>query len=145
MHARCSWRASGLRNVSEVSNTIYGEYSQLKEDGGAAPPSFFCARSIALRLSLGATVGVPVLATLIVSRRLCPGTPSNVFLRFSSTAGRRSTGFSFSGSLIPSRKAAAFVMRGATAGAAVLATWMVLERLCPGTFSNVCARRSLPK
>ena len=34
-------------------------------------------------------------------------------------------------------------MRGATVGAAVEATWIVSDRLCPGIFANVCASRSL--
>lgn len=115
-----------------------------KEDGGAAS---FCCLSAALLFVLGATVGGRVLATAIDSRLLCPGTPSKVCLGSFAVAlaselavtGR----FGFSSGLMPSLSEAARVMRGAKAGGAVDATLIVSERLCPGTFANVCARRSL--
>ena len=49
----------------------------MNEDGGGAAPSFF-ARNSADLFVLGATVGACTLATAIVSRLLCPGTPSKI-------------------------------------------------------------------
>lgn len=115
--------------------------------GGAAS---FCWRRLALLLVRGATVGAFTLATVIVSLRLCPGTPSNVAFDpsrlpafvFGITCKERLL-FSVSGGGRPSRRAAARVILGATAGGAVLATVIVEDRLWPGTFSNVCASLSL--
>ena len=109
----------------------------MKDEGGAA--SFACL-SAALLFSLGATVGGRVLATAMLSRLLCPGTPSNVAFCCAALA---MLGRFLSSGLIPSRRDAARVMRGATVGGAVDATWIVSERLWPGTFANVSARRSL--
>jgi len=67
-----------------------------------------------------------VLITEIVSLRLCPGTPSKVSLLFELDETRL-TGFG--AGLMPSLSAAAFVMRGATTGAAVEATAIDVERL----------------
>ena len=108
----------------------------MKEEGGAASLD---ALNAALLFNLGATVGGRVLATAIVSLLLCPGTPANV--AFTSAALARA-GFFFSSGLIPSLREAARVILGAIVGAAVDATVIVSERLCPGTFAKVCARRS---
>ena len=117
------------------------------EVGGAVS---FCWRRLALRLVRGATVGAFTLATVIVSLRLCPGTPSKVafaspgpFALVADVTCRDCLLLSLSGGGKPSRRAAARVILGATAGGAVLATVIVEERLCPGTFSNVCASLSL--
>jgi hypothetical protein len=74
----------------------------LKADGGALddPPlaaASFCAmRRAALRLIRGVAEGGRVDGTSIVSDRLCPGTPSNVFLTTgwgsSSTGGASARG-----------------------------------------------------
>lgn len=68
----------------------------------------------------GAIAGGRVLATEIVSRRLCPGTPSNVCEFAASVVAARTLGFG--GVSSPMRSDAARVMRGATAGGAVDAT-----------------------
>lgn len=119
----------------------------MNEEGGA---SFFLARNSALLFNRGATVGGATLATLIVSRRLCPGTPSNV-VPFARAALEvplldvgRGRGRAGSGALPPlMRSDAARVMRGATVGGAVDATWIVLERLWPGTSIKTCFSSSL--
>ena len=67
-----------------------------------------------------------MLITAIVSLRLCPGTPSNVWLLLEPVETRLTV---VGGGLIPSLNAEAFVMRGATVGAAVEATAMDVERL----------------
>lgn len=115
-----------------------------KEDGGATS---FVALKVALLFGLGAIVGAAVLATEIVSLRLCPGTPSKVFFRNPSEvfglafedAGElvedliRNDGLGWS---LASLSEAAFVMRGAIVGGAVLATAIDSDRLCPGTSRN---------
>lgn len=83
-------------------------------------------------------MGAATEATVMLSRRLCPGTPSNVC--FSELSEGFRTG---AGGVIPRRSEAARVMRGAMVGAAVLATAMLSARLWPGTFANVFASRSL--
>ena len=115
----------------------------MKEVGGACS---FCALNAALLFNLGATVGAFTDATAILSLLLCPGTPSKVLagpclvcspfadILFLIAGG---------GGAWPSLNDAARLIRGAMIGAAVDATAMVLERLCPGTFAKVCARRSL--
>lgn len=106
----------------------------------------FCWRRLALLLVRGVTVGAFTLATVMVSLRLCPGTPSNVAFNASGYLGAACSDrllFSVSGGGRPSRRAAARVILGATTGGAVLATVIVEDRLCPGTFSKVCASRSL--
>lgn len=125
---------------------------KLNEDGGAAS---FIWRRLALRFVRGGTVGGFVLETGIDSRRLCPGTPSNVALLAVVSFALATVPFGFpfaagtmlfrgdSADFCPIRNDAARVMRGANTGGAVLATVMVSERLCPGTFANVFARRSL--
>jgi len=108
-----------------------------KEDGGAAS---FAALKTALLLGLGAIVGAAVLATEIVSLRLCPGTPSKVF--FCSPSEVFGLPFEEAGELVEdlmrnaglgwsfaSLNDAAFVIRGAIVGGAVLATEIVSERL----------------
>lgn len=109
------------------------------DDGG---PWSLDARRAALLFRRGATVGAPTEATEIVSRRLCPGTPSKVCLLSDppSDGSRRLTG---AGGGSPSLRAVARVMRGAMVGAAVDATAMLSARLCPGTFANVLASCSL--
>lgn len=87
---------------------------------------------------LGATAGGRVLSTEIDSLRLCPGTPSNTSLLRDPAPEADTARTIFGGSWIPCLSAAAFVMRGAMAGAAVDATWIVDERLCPGTSINAC-------
>lgn len=94
-----------------------------KEVGGALS---FSARRAALLFCLGPTTGGLVLITAIDSLRLCPGTPSKVWLLVESDETRLTT---FGEGLIPSRNAAAFVIRGATVGAAVEATAIDVERL----------------
>jgi len=111
----------------------------MNDDGGACS---FCARKAALLFNLGATVGAPTDATEMVSLRLCPGTPSNVLRAESAVAGLLTTA---GGGCWPSLNAAARVMRGATTGAAVEATAIVSDRLCPGTFANVLASCSFVK
>lgn len=66
------WRTDYTVRTCSGKNT--GMVSQL-EGGGVLS---FIARSAALRLVLGETVGAFVLATEKVSLRLCPGTPSKV-------------------------------------------------------------------
>lgn len=109
-----------------------------------------------LRFTRGATAGGAVLATLILSRRLCPGTPSKVAFCFSSnSSGERGTfsfvllvlgnlaGFGLSPSAnFCARRIALLFGRGAIAGGAVLATVILSRRLCPGTPSNVRSRSS---
>lgn len=75
------------------------------------------ALNAALLFNLGATVGAFTLETAMLSRLLCPGTPSNV-LSFDFTLGLVGvvTG------ACPSLNAAAFVILGATVGGAVDAT-----------------------
>jgi len=94
-----------------------------KEVGGAFS---FSARRAALLFCLGPTTGGLVLITEIVSLRLCPGTPSKIWLLLESDETRLSI---FGGGLMPCLSAAAFVMRGATVGAAVEATAIDVERL----------------
>lgn len=106
----------------------------------------FIARSAALRLVLGRTVGAFVLATEMVSLRLCPGTPSKVpsvtrLVRAGVSLVELRTGFG--GGCCPSLREAARVMRGAITGGAVEATTIVSARLCPGTFAKVFAKASL--
>lgn len=122
-----------------------------KEDGGAAS---FVALKVALLFGLGAIVGAAVLATEIVSLRLCPGTPSKVPFRDPSEvlglaledAGElvedliRNGGLGWS---LANLSEAAFVMRGAIVGGAVLATAIVSERLCPGTSRNAFVSSAL--
>ena len=106
----------------------------------------FATRRAALLLSRGATVGALTDGTVMVSLRLCPGTPSKI-------AGFEAVGlptitleglrFAGVGAGCPMRNAAARVMRGATAGGAVEATGMVPERLWPGTLANVLASCAL--
>lgn len=132
------------------------EPEDIHEVGGAAPPSFDCLNA-ALLFNLGATVGGLTLATLIVSRLLWPGTPSNVALAFSVFSAADTTSsvterFLIAGATglapfaaaasLAIRNEAALVMRGAIAGGATDATAMVSLRLCPGTFANVWASRS---
>ena len=118
-----------------------GKNVHWKEEGGALPFASFAARSSALRFKRGATVGGLVLATAIVSLLLCPGMP----LKTSAAGGltfievRRSV---LVGTGCPRRRAAALVMRGATAGGAVEATWMTSARLCPGIPAKVFLRDS---
>ena len=104
------------------------------------------ARRAALRLVLGATVGVFVLATEMVSLRLWPGTPSKFprvggFVRAAVSLAVLRVGFG--GGFCPSLREAARVMRGAITGGAVEATTIVSARLCPGTLANVFAKASL--
>lgn len=108
----------------------------MKDEGGTAS---FEALSAALLFSLGATEGGRVLATWIDSLLLCPGTPSKVAFTSATLAIE---GLLLSSGLIPSLSEAARVILGAIVGAAVDATLIVSERLCPGTFANVSARRS---
>jgi hypothetical protein len=119
-----------------------------KEDGGATS---FVALKIALLFGLGAIVGAAVLATEIVSLRLCPGTPSKVFFcNPSEVFGLavedlvedliRKDGFGWS---LANLSEAAFVIRGAIVGGAVLATVIVSERLCPGTSRNTFVNSAL--
>jgi len=110
----------------------------MNDVGGAASPR---ARKEALLFNLGATVGANTEATDIVSLRLCPGTPSKVFLVFLELAILFVVGVGAAS--FPSLNAAARVIRGAITGAAVDATAMLSARLCPGTFANVFASRSL--
>ena len=94
------------------------------------------------------------------SRRLCPGTPSNVFAcaSFSAALARSSAlalafasanvmmGFgrtAFGGGVPSMRNDAARDMRGSIDGAAVEATGIESVRLCPGTFANIRWRASL--
>jgi len=119
-----------------------GTNSQLV--GGGADS--FRARSAALLLVLGATVGVFVLATEKVSLRLWPGTPSKVpwvigLVRAGVSLAELRT--CFGGGFCPSLREAARVMRGAITGGAVEATVMVSARLCPGTLAKVFAKASL--
>ena len=88
----------------------------MNDEGGAAS---FEALSAALLFSLGATEGGRVDATAILSRLLCPGTPSKVAACCSLLA---IVGRFFSSGLIPSLRDAARVIRGATVGGAVDAT-----------------------
>lgn len=105
----------------------------MKEDGGGAS---FCARNAALLFSLGATEGAFTLATAIDSRLLCPGTPSNELpFPFVLKLGRTRAGSAG----LPCLNDAARVIRGANSGGAVEATWIVEERLCPGTSMKVRA------
>lgn len=106
----------------------------MKDVGGAE--SFFTLNS-ELLFALGDIVGLCTLATAIVSRRLCPGTPSNVPLSLSEIE-RRIPRAGVVGGATPSLSAAARVIRGAIVGAAVDATEIVVERLWPGTSMNVC-------
>ena len=106
-------------------------------------------------------MGALVLATLMLPRRLCPGTPSKV------ADVSASLGFSFVGVDVadadavaaarraagelgllgvtgcPSLSEAALDILGAIVGAAVDATVIVVDRLWPGTLANVSASRSL--
>lgn len=112
----------------------------MKEVGGAE--SLF-ALSAELLFKRGETIGACTLATEIDSRRLCPGIPSKMFPLL--TEGRA---FGFVGGaklpvgvdivLFVRRSSAARDMRGAMVGAAVEATWIVLERLWPGTSRKAC-------
>ena len=79
-------------------------------------------------------------ATAMLSRLLCPGTPSNVFTWPSAVSDRDRT--TAGAGVCPSLSDAARVIRGAIVGAAVDATEIVLVRLWPGTFANVSAWRS---
>lgn len=114
----------------------------------------FEARKSALRFCRGETLGGLVLETENDSRRLCPGTPSNVRFcaSFSAAAALASSsalafacasvmmgfGRTGRGGVAPEiRSDAARVMRGATAGGAVEATAMDDVRLCPGTSKNI--------
>ena len=86
-----------------------------------------------------------MLATAMLSRLLCPGTPSKVSAGVAPAdlAFAIPLGFSGVGSTVcPSLRDAARVMRGATVGGAVDATVMVSERLWPGTPANVFAMDS---
>lgn len=148
MEAEEAGRDGGLpadaREVVELERDNPGRLGSLgplnmKELGGAT--SFF-NRRVALLFDLGAMVGaVASDATEIVSLLLCPGTPSKPSLALFSEPvdGLRSV----VGGLIPNLSAAALVILGAIAGAAVDATEMVSARLWPGIFSNVLASRSL--
>lgn len=78
---------------------------------GAAWPSL----REAARVIRGATTGGAVDATVMVSERLCPGTPANVFAMDSAVARRRLGLVSMS--TTPARKAAARDMRGTMSGA----------------------------
>lgn len=80
---------------------------------------FWPRRSDAARVMRGATTGGAVLATAIVSARLCPGTFANVFASCSFVGGARGL-FSFSRD-IPARSAAARDMRGTMSGSRRLA------------------------
>jgi hypothetical protein len=115
----------------------------MNEVGGACS---FCCLSAALLFSLGATEGALDDATAMLSRLLCPGTPSNVLVApcfpFSSSV-KLLLIITGGGPACPNRKLAARDILGAIIGAAVDATEMVEARLCPGTFANVWARRSL--
>lgn len=140
----------------------------MNEEGGAALS--FDTLKLAALVILGATVGGLVLATWILSRLLCPGTPSNVFPFDFFTASSPLTPLApfalltplwfevpnpveASEALLippcapsgfcPNLKLAALVILGATAGGAVDATLIVSDLLCPGTFANVFARLSL--
>lgn len=64
-------RISMNRRVMVVEGFIL----HMKEVGGACS---FCALNAALLFNLGATVGVFIDATAILSLLLCPGTPSKV-------------------------------------------------------------------
>jgi hypothetical protein len=110
----------------------------INDVGGAASPR---ARNEALLFNLGATVGANTEATVIVSLRLCPGTPSKVFLTSSELVILFLAGVGAAS--VPSLNDAARVIRGAITGAAVDATAMLSVRLCPGTFAKVFASRSL--
>lgn len=111
----------------------------MKEVGGAAS---FCCRREELRFGLGATTGASVEETAILSRRLCPGTPSKVkFCPFA--AGGFGVARGFSGNLTPCLRAADLVMRGAITGGAVDATAITDDRLWPGTSMNAWILASL--
>src|ERR1700722_11977596 len=125
----------------------------MNEEGGGRLLSF-AARKSALLFVRGITVGGSfTLATAMVSRRLCPGTPSNVFegsetfFTGEKTAliDARIFGFGFAAAALSFeiRNDAALVIRGAIAGAAVDATAIVSLRLWPGTLAKVFANASL--
>lgn len=130
-------RATGALTVyiiSAMTTIMKGGNVHWNEVGGALLS--LSALNAALLFNLGPTVGGLVLCTENVSLRLCPGTPSNVSL-FSELAELTAL-TNFGGGLIPCLSAAAFVIRGAIAGAAVDATAIVVDRLCPGTSMNRC-------
>lgn len=103
--------------------------------------SDFRTRKVALLFSLGSIVGALTDGTDMDSLRLWPGTPSKVF--FAKSSELIVLLLDCGSSWIPSLSAAARVMRGAIAGAAVEATAMLPARLCPGTLANVFASCSL--
>jgi hypothetical protein len=108
------------------------------EEGGGAD-SFAATRRAALLFSLGATVGALVDATGMLSLLLWPGTPSNVF-KLGAAGLSDLTDFIGAGggtAPLPILREAALVIRGAIAGAAVDATEIVPDLLCPGTSMNV--------
>lgn len=105
----------------------------------------FLALRVALLLSLGGAVGARVLATGILSERLCPGTPAKVFAVLGLVTTRLiGVVADVDGrGLIPDVLGAAFwsllvrrrdarVCLGATTGGAVLATTSLRLRLYPG-------------
>ena len=114
----------------------------MNEEGGAES---LVALRAELLLSRGAITGGLALVTEKLSRRLWPGTPSNIFSFISLT----SCGLSFctfsllltarlafgcaSAAFLPSLSAAARDMRGSIEGGAVDATWITSDRLWPGT------------
>lgn len=83
-HIKSNQRKNRKNQISKpqtINNKIlfqqHEEDSHINEDGGGAAPSFF-ARNSADLFVLGATVGACTLATAMVSRLLCPGTPSKI-------------------------------------------------------------------
>jgi hypothetical protein len=132
--------------LRELLRDIAGADGPLNDDGGALAAASLDARSDAALLRRGATAGARVLATVILSRRLWPGTPSNIFF-WASVGVRALEGDFFEGdgsTGMPIRKLAARDIRGVSLGGAVLATSIfVVRKAWPGTSANVCARRSL--
>lgn len=107
------------KDVRDDEREIVAGDRKLKDVGGAVS---FDTRSVALRLVRGATEGGLVLATAIDSRRLWPGTPSNVSEEGAAPAvDGRPLGFAV-GTACPILRAAALVILGATTGGAVEAT-----------------------
>lgn len=91
-----------------------------------------CRRSAALLFSRGASVGAFDDATAILSRRLWPGTPSNVLAAPCFVLSPSGSDFLLStgvGRGWPNLNDAALVILGAIVGAAVDATAIVLARL----------------
>ena len=72
-----SKKSQSVTRNNKILSQQHEEDSHMNEDGGGAAPSFF-ARNSADLFVLGATVGACTLATAMVSRLLCPGTPSKI-------------------------------------------------------------------